>query len=1135
MSRSTKSGSGSEHGSFGRGKSTRNDEVAEIRPAEPEYSRQALLESLATLGDVTEEEEIFHLFQLLAIPPTMSTVATEHAFLILEVIGLPMEGASFDEIVGDQPDLTYDQVRDVAQQLRVLCASGKDEQQAVHERETEIIHLGLVSYCWKRLTCQKPPQGAEFRFVPPSIEVKPRHVLISSMALVTFLCNSLMVMTVALLWVSLANKVEVDIMTVFGDTTSTFITSFENVMMSANGDELRRTGTLISGLGDALYHEFTERALRRTSREARLLALGVDITGDALLAADLAIAKMVTARLPRLVEATLFARAVKAVNTVLPSVARASFMNASSGRMIAGSDSTCVSACDSVYSCLNVTDVTSGSFTHYLQDPSGGGLASTLTTAFGEVVQCTSVPVLASKEAAQEKIVGVAMDLLESRVGQRSSLPLWAAQVSGTRVTYVAGAIPTTSAPCPEGSQCDGQDAMVRRAFTSQTPQSGNTYDRDARAVLTSNSPTRYRVLIGGSTMETHLRETFVTESFIPNIENLNYIRVVQQGSTIEVTYMDRDPNTGIIHQASAPALSGQYGPRDRPPAGLVNAFNGYAQRGSGWSITPDYRPEPVVGGYSYDPEGTLAIVIVVERDVPEVRRIAMNSLVELVEAINSESRQSLELLLVHPRGELLTETYDPNQLCPVDVSCVTYDGFGIVYRSDCSHCTRQVVAPVRSIAYLAVPKLIDDCRQRFGSCDEDFLSNDRSSFVWSAMNRVPAAAPEVDLSTTDYRGVSIIGYSSHIANFSTTFIAKQDRSDVFDGIQEYIMISGLSCGGIILVITVVFVLLARRVLEKIELEWMQYKSLIAEERTAFTNSVKDLMPAYLAERITQNHQIQGEHANLCIAFVDVKGGAKRCEGYEPEDLARFNTYVLHMLDTFAIHYRIHRVRFIGDLSIYVSGLNEATGENHGDHFTVRMLRFLSNVIQVTGMRYAHYPHRCDLIASKFGSEAYCMPDVVGEPQHVGCIRLAPCAIGIHQGGTTVSLALSETGAPQFDVLGPAVSLTNRLCQTAKENTIVVSDTVRDSIERHAPADMFQFGKQRKVVLRGRGTASTFEVKLASVPMATSLLTTLGIRYARLRKYFDENDERQAVRESHSSEGSMRSRSDAVGSIKSNT
>merc|ERR1711916_137918 len=117
---------------------------------------------------------------------------------------------------------------------------------------------------------------------------------------------------------------------------------------------------------------------------------------------------------------------------------------------------------------------------------------------------------------------------------------------------------------------------------------------------------------------------------------------------------------------------------------------------------------------------------------------------------------------------------------------------------------------------------------------------------------------------------------------------------------------------------------------------------------------------------------------------------------------------------------------------------------------------------------------------------------------------------GVNQGGVTVSLLFFENGAPVFDVLGANVALAHRLCQTSREGTILASESVREAVDRHAPEGMFEFAKARKVVLRGRGTASMSNLRLARVAMPSSIFNALGVRYARLRKYFDEADEKLA-------------------------
>jgi class 3 adenylate cyclase len=1067
------------------------------------FDKQGLVEELAALGDVTEDEEIFHLFQLLAVPPSSTVVDVENGKLILEVVGAIIDDTAFFELVGDQVELTYDQLRDLCQQLRTLATNLKDEFVGEREREVEIISLSVFAYVVKRITCRPAAPGTEYKVVGPSIEFKPRHVLIGSMGFVTLLCCGLMVMTVALLWLDHADSKELRTLSSYGGTTTRFLQEFERSMVSVNGEELRRTAAVVTTFADSeVFHTYNS-ALAALERRNRCISRSAVV--NAMLITQRHVRDLVR------LQTTLGALPTRLTEAAINASQRSTMTPLHIGmwnRTSAASNLNCSENCESFYPCLRRRSSTGVSV-----DPVSGLPANVATVTVDNVSICVSLGLAESSFGAETNAL---LEVRRAFVARFPDLDIISNNDSGV------AELPSRQS-CIFNQSCSTLRSLTVLAVGSQSSASGVVPQSSGQNVVVV-TPMANGHSVVGSFAVAPLLSTFANEVLKPNIEHLNYVRAVVLGSTIEIVYFIHNFTTGIVSQASTPALPGCYAACSRPPPGFANANAGFEKHDTGWSITPDYRPEPVIGGYAYDPEATLDCTVAVERDVIEVRRIAMIHLTQVLDQVNLRSRESLEAYLVHVAGSQLTETYDPYETCPLEVSCITLDGFGIVYRSDCRHCTRRKPTNSTDIEYLVAPKMISECVKRGLNCSAAALAGDRTSVTWQALTR---SSTHVDLNSKDYRNADVIAFTAPITNFSASLVITQDRNDIFAAIVRSIAISTGCCAAIIIVITLLFVLLARSLLQHIEQEWMQFKQLIHRERQAFSESVKEMMPAYIAERITKNLIVCGEHANVSISFVDLKGSSKRNESYDPPTLARFLTYTLHMMDAFATHYGIHRVRFVGDTSIFVAGLNETTGETSTTgHFTVRMIQFLSNIVQVMGPRYAHYPHRCVLMADTFGTDPFTMPDVLGEPQHVGCLHTHQCAVGVHQGGVTVSLVFFSNGAPHFDVLGPPVALAHRLCQTAKEGTILVSDVVKETLERYAPPGAISFGKMRKIVLRGRGTSNTCNVKATSIPLPSALFASLGIRYSRLRKYFDESDERAALRNDSRSSESASSRSE---------
>eukprot|EP00760_Papus_ankaliazontas_P025034 PhM_4_TR2460/c4_g1_i1/m.15267 len=74
-----------------------------------------------------------------------------------------------------------------------------------------------------------------------------------------------------------------------------------------------------------------------------------------------------------------------------------------------------------------------------------------------------------------------------------------------------------------------------------------------------------------------------------------------------------------------------------RTPQACVNAFTAYATHGKSSGFTPDYRPEPVMGSYAWV-GGDIALALGVERDVLEVRGLAKDVLVNVINVVNAKT-----------------------------------------------------------------------------------------------------------------------------------------------------------------------------------------------------------------------------------------------------------------------------------------------------------------------------------------------------------------------------------------------------------------------------------------------------------------------------------------------------------------
>eukprot|EP00760_Papus_ankaliazontas_P023603 PhM_4_TR2072/c0_g1_i2/m.47617 len=148
-----------------------------------------------------------------------------------------------------------------------------------------------------------------------------------------------------------------------------------------------------------------------------------------------------------------------------------------------------------------------------------------------------------------------------------------------------------------------------------------------------------------------------------------------------------------------------------------IFSFTAYATRGTSLGITPDYRPEPIMGAFSWT-GSDIQVALGIERDVLEVRGLAKDVLVTVVNAVNNNMADSTRVHLIHETGAPSMPTYNAEEDCPPEV-CLRLDGRGIVFRADCVDCMRNPVGSFETVDYYTT---LNDCPK------EDFVQCRRKS-----------------------------------------------------------------------------------------------------------------------------------------------------------------------------------------------------------------------------------------------------------------------------------------------------------------------------------------------------------------------------------------------------------------------
>ena len=359
---------------------------------------------------------------------------------------------------------------------------------------------------------------------------------------------------------------------------------------------------------------------------------------------------------------------------------------------------------------------------------------------------------------------------------------------------------------------------------------------------------------------------------------------------TTEVVLGRENPKTGVFEtQSTSFRFDGcwnydicfQLGPSTK------NAIASYRHKGQSIGITPDYRPEPVDGASQWLPR--LQAVLLLERDVQEVRGLGLNSLTDIVDQLNSALSGSTEIELFHLEGQPHMRTFNPYEPCAAGVDCIELPyPIGVYYRYDCAHCQRQEPLPQNASVV--------------------FLTKRKKAIAPEA-ERAPAAIYRNTLwdqsqqngDYTDYNGDQVSAESAYIYNYSVGIMVKVDRSELLGSTEQNIYVSVAVAVGALCFGLVVQLFLSSRAVGAIENNWIQSKAKIEADRERFGELVGDIIPPNLAEQMMKGATYISEaHNAACVMFADLSNFSEWTKGFTARQTIRLVGYCFVVLDTVA-------------------------------------------------------------------------------------------------------------------------------------------------------------------------------------------------------------------------------------------
>ncbi len=1051
----------------------------------------------------------------------MGAVGGLELLAILETLGLVIEPEELRPLLSDWDHCTLVQCQEVVRIVR--GAQGLELKSILARMEEHTLYL--TPWQWMFYDEQ---QSTDYKTVKVTFQVAPRHLLFISTGFVLMITGAAILVLMSILWLAQANERERVQMSNFHLLLSSFTESFELHFMGVHAE------TMVDQ-ADTLAKMINQQQLVRTK------SIFQELQDEAIIAAELltTVEESVFAGLRNPADAlagTLLD--LVAMNKLFPnsttlddirtlvaewtsrdggweSIVLGYGLNGSSALTIATTadysdcpSSTCAEF--SIVECLNWSLLAAASSPTWFAstaNPRGvsGSALGFYISDFNATV-CLFLPQQQAMEKLYQSLASTAADyndVYKDKYLSRMEL-LLGLDVGQPKVRWISDRVRIES-QCYQSlanpNSCLGLDQVVRNITRTNSPYNVRTtgYSGDDLIVGAAITPKKVAVVVN-LRMEAFLQNR--RDEIVSIMDYLNF----NTDRTTELSIGRRDPTTGVIQPQLNRFRFSQlcHGPCTRWTASSQSATTAIVTQHSGWLIAPDYRPEPVVGAYAYIGQG-LDLSIVVERDVHEIRSIGLAALVSIFNDNNRKYTGSLEAQFVRFKGTPAMWIFDRYQRCDNIRDCIQVEGEGVLYRSDCVHCSRAPVPASDDIVFLTDLKLMDDCITRRGNCSEEALYRDNGA----ARQALLSGDSSKVIVTTDYRNVEVLAVVSYVKNFSVGLVVKLDTSEINRPIQSMIGQAVGAAIGIVLFGLGILIFFSRKVLDKIELEWLAYKEQIDAEKYKFDRMVQDVIPASI--RDSKNQRSISTLQNLSFIFLDICGLTERTKSWSPEIVCRYLTYFFTVVDSVAMEYQVNKVRLFGDTYFGVAGLSTGeTQQQQQDHSATKAIKFGAVLVQLLQPKYAHYPHRIPFIEETFrdvvNKSGLSFPDVTGKPEDVGHVIMPTTRIGMHCGPGT--FCIIETGrTPTYDVFGPGVALAARLQVTSQPNRIHVSGTMKEMLEKVDRNRLVDFEPPRKTVVKGQGTVSSYFLHSATVAVPAELLDDLGIEYANLRVQYESTEQ----------------------------
>jgi class 3 adenylate cyclase len=1038
---------------------------------------------------------------------------------ILELLGLPFEDAEVRPILADWAKVSLEGALEAVTTVRIT--HNADLAHMTQRMEEGIIRLSLCAYISYMLPFTDKDPSWAYRTIELNVDIAPRQLLFASTGIVLLVAGFAILLLMSLLWLGQANQREEVQLENFHLLLHSFTTSFEQRVPEVHAAAMVDAADPLSKMIERQHVLRLESVTEELRVDATLIAGVVNTISGA---ADAAMVQPAAAGLATLMHvfaaggtAAELVSTVGAMNAADPQwetvVLQRSGGAATSTTLVEGRTLECAyGTCNydampcviGGFAAMNATTTTTLMNSQNVRREAAAAIYAPIAGL--NAVVCSTMQLTAVEAKRREEMVLAVADIntgLKDVLAMRREVLLvdWR-NLSSSMVEYASPPLRFQHA-CYAAGTCLQYDAFARQTLVSGNVAAKQLTGFSNEVLIVAVAPTAVPYL--GVAVDLTLAgiDSAAGAEIITVVNRIN----MKASNDVELTLAKRDAVTGALQ----PQLTARRYTADclvtascsRFDEAASNAKTAIDTKGAGYAITPNYEPQAVLGAFSYIGYG-VEMAIIIERSMASIRSIAVGALISIFDHNNQLYSGSLEAQLVHFDGIPFMRTFDVATPCDHIRRCVRDAALGTLYRSDCVHCSRLPAAAFKAekLRYLTQLKLQGEC-DGIRNCPTAALENDGG--VWRDVLKAQNAVPKVEY-TVDYRRKAVLAVYSFVGNLSVGLVVKLDKSEVEGPINEKIGIAAAIALVIVVVGLVVLIFFSRKVLDKIEHEWLSYKLQIDAEKKKFDAMALDVLPSHITSELRKSQKLAMSLPNMGFVFLDIVGMSDRTKNWSPELVCRYLTYTFTVIDTACANFSLNKVRIFGDTYFAVGGLGESATE---EHCVFRCACFGSVVVQLLSRKFAHFPDRVALIGSTFSAfvakNGPMFPDVTENPEDMGNILMPPMRIGMHYGIGT--FCIIETGrTPAYEVFGPGVAMASRMQVTSLGNRIHMTGVMKEILERLDKDRLFDFEPPRKTMVKGQGTMTTYFVKSASVTVPTDMLKVLGIEYANLRVFYDDGN-----------------------------